>query len=408
MNFNNPGKSDSTIVTRTVCAIVFMAFTFCWLYFFQADMLAVTQYVLSGGQTAYDRTVGAVLITLTLQMTQLAVYALTGLSKRFHAITYLPSLLLLALLTDITPVASPPALHLSTFWWWAAPLLLLLWIGVVRMARTFQPYEDDRTGWFLSRRVWVNLLTMSLLVLGVTLTANTNAVMHFRAHAETAILQGDIDEALRVGQNSHETDASLTMLRAYALSRKGELGHRLFHYPVAGTGTDLLPLSGNGTPGTQGRQPEQGQPPVGNHSALLLIPADTIFRHLGAKPRNGMDTRRYLRNLTVGGQATDAVADYVLCAHLIDRDLDAFAADITEYYSLADSTAELPRHYREALVLYTHLRAHPRLVYHDTVMDEDYEDLQQLEAQYPELSARKNQVRERYHNSYWYYYEYSR
>jgi len=381
MNFNHPSKGSSTIVTRTVCAIVFVVFSFCWLFFFQADLLAVAQYILSGGQTSYNRLVGAVVITALLQLLQLGVYALTKLSKRYHALTYLPSMLVLGVLTDITlPLSLLPASLL------AIVIIVLLWLGCVFVARGIQPYEDDRTGGLLSRRMWINLLVMSVMMLGVTLIGNSNAVFHFRSHAETALIKGDVDEALRVGGSSHESDASLTMLRAYALSKKGELGERLFSYPVVGTSDDLLML--------------------GSDARMVLCPVDSFYRHLGALPRHGMNGAHYLRNLQRGGQATAAVADYVLCGYLVDRDLDAFAADITKYYQVSDSTAELPRHYREALVLYTHLRSHPRIVYHDTVMDEDYEDLQKLEAQYPESSDCKNQVRDKYENSYWYYYEY--
>ena len=387
MNFNHPSKGGSTIVTRTVCAIVFMIFSFCWLYFFQADLLAVAQHVLSHGQTTYNPLVGAIVITLVLYLLQLGVYAFTRLSKRFHALTYVPSFLLLALLSHVEPDAHQ---HLSFgIWVWLTPLLFLLWIGAIAIARTIQPYEDDRTGWLLSRRVWVNLLILSVMMLVVTLAANSNAVFHFRAHAETALLHNDVDEALRVGKSSQETDASLTMLRAYALSLKGQLGDRLFHYPVAGNSDDLLL--------------------VGTNSSTLNSNLTTlIHRHLGALPRQGMNGRHYLRNLQIGKQATAAVADYQLCADLIDRDLDAFAADITKYYQFSDSTAELPRHYREALVLYNRQRAHPSLVYHDAVVEEDYEDLLQLEAQYQEPSARMNQVREKYQNSYWYYYKYTK
>jgi hypothetical protein len=383
MNFNHPSKGGSTIVTRTVCAIVFMTFSFCWLFFFQADVLSVVQYTLSGGQTTYNRLVGAVVITGLLQLLQLGVYALIRLSKRYHALTYLPSMLILGVLTDITFQSSPITLHPSPI---TIIIIILLWLGCVFVARGIQPYEDDRSGGILSRRMWINMLVMLVMMVGVTLIGNSNAVFHFRTHAETALSKGDVDEALRVGNSSHESDASLTMLRAYALSKKGLLGERLFCYPVVGTSDDILML--------------------GSDARMVLYPVDSFYRHLGALPRHGMDAEHYLRNLQRGGQATAAVADYVLCGHLVDRDLDAFAADITKYYQISDSTSELPRHYREALVLYTHLRSHPRFVYHDTVMDEDYEDLQQLEAQHPEPSDCKNQVRDKYEDSYWYYYEY--
>lgn len=385
MNFNHPSKGGSTTVTRTVCAVAFLAFSFCWLYFFQADILALAQHILSGGQTHYNRFVGAVLITAALFLLQLIVYVVTRLQKRSHALTYLPSMLLLAAVSDVnTDIDSGFSFRA---WWWVAPLVLALWLVMVVGARAIQPYEEERFGGLFSRRIWINLLTMALMMLGVGLAANGNAVFHYRASAETALIEGDYEKALLAGRRSLETDASLTALRAYALSRRGELGERLFSYPVAGTGADLLLL--------------------GSEARFVRFPADSLYRHLGARPRQGMSADRYLRNLNLGGQATDAAGDYVLCGHLLNRNLDAFVREVTHYYNIAEGQ-QLPRHYREALVLYTHQRAHPLFVYHDAVTDEDYDNLQQLEAEYADPEERKLQVMERYAGSYWYYFEYCR
>lgn len=384
MNYNHIGKNDSTVVLRILCAVVFVAFCFLWLYCFQADMLAVAQHVLSHGQTHYHRLWGSVLITFLLLLLQLGVYAVVRLRKRWHALTYLPSLLALAMLTGVNDDLHS---HLSFgFWVWLAPLLLVLWAGGVRLARFFEPYEPQERPGLFTRRVWTNMLALALMMLFVALTTNTNAVFHYRSHVETALAEGDYDEALRVGNRSHETDVSLTMLRAYALSRQGQLGELLFHYPVAGsTSDDLLPLNGRG------------------HA--LLVPEDSIYRHLGARPVGSMTTRRYLDLLQQRGKATTAVGDYLLCGLLIDRNLDDFARNVERFYTLDES---LPRHYREALVLYAHLRSHPVVVYHDAVTDTDYADLQELERKYPDDTERKGKVMEKYAGSYWYYFEYLR
>ena len=385
MNFNNPRKGDSTIVTRTVCAIVFIAFSFIWLFFFQADLLTVAQHVLSGGMTRYDRFVGAVLITVVLYLLHLGIYAITRLSKRTHALTYLPSMLVLAIISDIN--SDIDRRFSLGAWWVAIPVVLIVWAGLVMVARTYQRYEEDKYTDLFSRRQWINMLTMAVMMLLVALISNTNAVFHYRAHAETALLARNWDDALCAGNESLESDASLTALRAYALSRKGELGERFFEYPVKASGNDLILL--------------------GNEARLLLYPTDSLYRHLGALPRRGMTAQHYLYNLQAAHQATPAVADYVLCMYLTDRNLDAFVQSLPRYYQVADSLP-LPRHYREALVLYSHLHSHPALVYHDAVTDEDYQNLQQLEAGYADEAERSNAVRDKYQGSYWYYYEYLR
>ena len=95
--------------------------------------------------------------------------------------------------------------------------------------------------------------------------------------------------------------------------------------------------------------------------------------------------------------------DYALCACLIDKDLDRFVELLPKYYQVDD---QLPRYYREALIQYTHLRSNPAIIYHDNVMDTDYQDMQELERQYPSRKARQMAVFQQYEGTYWYYYEY--
>lgn len=135
----------------------------------------------------------------------------------------------------------------------------------------------------------------------------------------------------------------------------------------------------------------------------LLYPNDSIYRFLGAKPAKPMDAKLYLSALQHSSHASEAVRDYVLSGYLIDRDLDGFANALPRYYEINDS---LPQHYREALTLYTHLRANPVLVYHNDVMDTDYEDLQELEKTFASDEERKNAVRPQYSSTYWWYFEY--
>ena len=48
MTFNNLNTRNSTTVIKAVCAIVFSIFSFVYLYFHQADLLAMSQHYLSG------------------------------------------------------------------------------------------------------------------------------------------------------------------------------------------------------------------------------------------------------------------------------------------------------------------------------------------------------------------------
>lgn len=143
----------------------------------------------------------------------------------------------------------------------------------------------------------------------------------------------------------------------------------------------------------------------------MLYPNDSIYRFLGAIPRYNMDAMTYLEVLRNNGQGTEAVKDYILCGYLIDKDLDGFVSALLSYYGTPDSLSQnvcdsLPKHYREALTLYVHTRSNPAFVYHNSVMDMDFEDLQALEKQYPSFTERKIKVYDQYSGTYWWYYEY--
>ena len=382
MNYNRKDQSSSTIGIRVMCAIVFVVFSFCWLYFFQADMMMMTQHVLSHGMTRYHPLLGTVLITLVLWAIQFIVYALVPLTMRSHALTYLPSMLLLGMLSAVVPVGAD-SIEMG-FSWYVPILILLVWWLLTRVGRLAQEVEYDKVISLFSQPMWINALIMSLLIILVAWMGNSNAVMHYRMKMEHALLDGDFNKALKVGKKSLESDVDLTMLRMYALARKGKMGEHLFEYPVTANSSQMLPTD--------------------SLSVLMMYPADSLYQFLGARPAKRMEPMRYLQLLEHRDSVLNpAVADYQLCGYLIDRQLDKFASAIGRYYTINDS---LPRHYREALTLYTHLKTRPVVVYHQTVMDVDYNNLQELEKKYPLASERKGKVEEQYRGTYWYYYKY--
>ena len=61
------------VLTRVMCTFVFTLFCFYYLYCYQADLLTVTQHILSKGQTHYNHFVGAVLITILAMLMQIGV-----------------------------------------------------------------------------------------------------------------------------------------------------------------------------------------------------------------------------------------------------------------------------------------------------------------------------------------------
>lgn len=386
MNYNRKNRNGNTLTIHVMCAVVFMLFSLSWLFFFQADVMAMTQHVLSGGLTRYNRLVGALLITGGLLLLQLVVYKLTGLKKRSHALTYVPSMVILAMLTDVSHFDDGKLSH--TVSWWGVLLVVVVFGGSIFLARQLQEVEDDDSYSLTSRPMWINMLLMALLIMGVAWLGNTNAVFHYRMQAERYLAQGDFDKSLKVGKKSLESDRHLLMLRMYALARMDGLGEHLFEYPISGTSSDVLPTNGR--------------------SLMLLYPKDSLYRFLGAYPAEKMEPVRYLQMLQRRDSSPQKViGDYLLCCDLIDKNLDRFVQEVGRYYTMDEQMDEhLPKYYREALTLYNHLCPDPLFVYHNPVTEEDFSNFRDMEKLYPILSERKERVGERYRDTYWYYYEY--
>ncbi len=382
MTRNYPANNGTLL--QTACAIVFLLFVFVYLYFFQADLLSMLQHVLSGGATHYDRTVGTVVITAVLYLVHLGAKRLGGLDRVCHALSYFPSLLLLAALTDVEVDFSVNPLR--GLWLWLAPLLLAVYV-FLSLAVKYNWIETLPPSYSAPISVlWKNLLLMACMFIAVCLCGNNDSVLHYRLRVERLLGSGAYSKALMVGEKSDETDASLTMLRAYALSRSGQLGERLFEFPLTGGSYALLP-DGKGV-------------------RCLLYPEDRIVRALSIRKKGDMTPMEYLLYIERNGLGRKPVTDYILCGYLLDRNIDAFVNAIRRKYSL--TSPSLPKHYKEALTLYTHLRSNPVLVYHNEVMDADYADFQNLEHKYTDARERESYVHDMYGDTYWFYYFYHR
>lgn len=363
-------KRSSTAKMQIACAIIFITFTYVYLAFYQADVLAVAQHVFSGGLTNYSYTLAPLLITLVLYLLQVGVYAVTRVKRRFHGLTYFPSFLILTMITDI-PV-DIDRYHSLGAWWIILPLCLILWGGLIWIARQLEPIETEphSNGWF-SRYMWVNLLQMLVIILLVNFVASNDRLFHERMRMEHLMKEKQYEKALEVGEKSLKTDSSLTMLRIACLNETGELGSRLFTYPLVGGSKAMMPDSVT-VKAMMWKAPKWMQKP----SAWM------VKHHLKYR----------------------LPVDYQLCALLLDKQLDKFVAEVQKHYKV--TSGKLPVHYKEALVLYTHRRSNPSIVYHDNVMDTDFEDFQQMDHKYANETEKQNVLRDTYGNTYWYYYEY--
>lgn len=364
-------KKNSTAKMRFACAVIFIAFCYIYLACFQADVLAAAQHVLSGGKTDYYYTLSPILITLVCFLLQVATYAAMGVKRRFHGLTYFPSFLLLALITDV-PTDVDVRSSLMGWWWLALPLALLAWGGVMWVVRQLEPLEQEphSFGW-LSRYAWLNIAQLLVMMVGVLFVGSNDRLFHERMRMEHLMRLRQYDQALQVGRESLQTDSSLTMLRIACLAQTGELGSRLFTYPLTG-GSEAMSPNGTSVRTVMWKAPkwmEEPSPWMKKHHLIYRVPED-----------------------------------YKLCALLLDRNLDDFVRELLRHYTPGKDT--LPTHYKEALLLYCHRRRQPIVEYRDNVMEADLADFQTLEDKHTQAAERQAALRDTYGNTYWYYYLY--
>lgn len=362
--------------------VVFCVFSFIYLYFYQADLLTMEQHVLSGGLTQYNRLVGAILLTVLLYILQFTIDVLTKRSIKYPALTFFPSAMLLAMLTDVSPHIDQG--YSIGKWGWLAPLLLVAFALVAYASACMLGNNDGPERKSQAQILWENLLVMAGTMVFVCATANTNRTFHDRIKIDNLIAQGRYEEALEVRGNETDADSSSTMLRAYALSKRGQLAERLFEYDVCGGSDALLP---NGT------------------TTKCMIYSDTlIFRHVAEPMKQRCKAITFLKWMKKHGYAKKPLEDYLLCGYLMDKDLDGFARELAKDKNLNHKS--LPKAYREALTIYNHIRSNPLISYKNEVMDADYTDLQTIQKTTPSPENRKYLVRKSYGNTYWYYFLY--
>ena len=419
---------SSTTMIRLVCAIVFLTFVFSYVYCYQSDVLALAQHVWSGGETHYDSIIGAVLITVVLYIIHLGVCAIVLLPHRAFSLTFAPSLVLLGVLSSATiqPDSSTSVIYSGI----VAVVMLGFIAFAMKLLSDYAPCETKLHGGTspLSLVAWWNYALLCVLFLVTFCMGNNDRYMHSVLKMEHRMLDGDYDTALEEAKN--EGDASMTMLRAYALSKQNELGEHLFEYPLSGGSRALLPS---------------------REVHTRLMPDSLIWRNIGGYPRGEVkDTRHFLRLLQKQGMASPCVDDYILTAYLLDRSLMSFVLEIEKIYDFRSqqekdeqwqeiekkrrklarqigeqaaidsiqaprllspsgvklkSVDELPKHYREALILFSHQCSQCESRYQNSALEADYQEFQKLlRKKYKTTAEHDNALKTAYFGTYWWYY----
>ena len=176
-------------------------------------------------------------------------------------------------------------------------------------------------------------------------------------------------------------------VRAYVLACTGKLGEHLFEYPQYYATDGLLPAMERTSP---------------------LVP-DSVYSLLGAKPDDGETTADFLSRIAHADSVSTIVRDYYFSSLLLEKRLLEFKDEVIGFCG-AESVDSLPKHYREALMLYADIEGEQENLpfeLHDVEMREALEHLRAEEAKHTDAFVRGNYVRRHFGRTYWWYFLYS-
>jgi len=400
VNYNKANRQKPAGVIRYSCGILFALFVFFYLFFIEGDVLAEAQFVFSKGVTSYSIPVGAAIITFILFIVQNFVAFVSRLPEKIHALTYIPSALILAILTDV----DEHVLNQFSFgvWIWLAPLVLIIYIIIVLVVKflnlDFKNDQDDD----IKSCLYPNYIILLVIILSSGSVAHTSDVYHYELKTERLILEKDYERAAEVGKQSLRTSPRLTQLRMYALSKQGLLAEKIFEYPHYDGELGLLDVGDT----------------IGNYRFSNA----EICLYIGAycgKSING--TERYLHLMTSDSLRTQVAVDYQLCRLLLKKDLDTFYEQLPMYYNLSDTIVgaydSLPRAYKEALMIMgdkdsamngvLQIGNDSITTFADTTYAARYREYNYMKSTNINELERINRTHRAFGDTFWWYYDYS-
>ena len=371
-------------VVATVSAALFVVFSFLFVAVYQAPLLEAFYNSISTGRLQYNPWMVGGIVSLSLTLLALWLNRFTGFKREWTAMAYLPSSLILAFITDIDRTIYTGGGSMKGWLLILAAVVPVYAIFSFMLRRML--FESIKSAAMSQNRMlWRNLM---LLILQFCLVGTlSNSEENFKRETRVASFYnaGMVDKALEVGYKSLNASRELTAMRAYLLANEGLLGERVFEYP------QYYGVEGLFFPS------EQTSP---------FVP-DSVYSLIGATPAEGESAVEFLERTMYADSANVVARDYYLTSLLLDRRLVKFKDEVLAIYG-AKGLDALPKHYREALLLYADIdtTAAGDYAINDATMLKRLQRMRAEEALHPDLYVRSNYVRRYYGNTYWWYFIY--
>lgn len=234
------GKLSCEVCVKWLCGILFSVFAFCWIYFFQQDLLcAAYNKALYGmehpiGVDAPNSAVVALLLTAFSQLLVLPGKFLLRFKRGLYACNYLFAAVFLGIITiyDGNSLFG----ELTIKWMVTVIFAVLLYLVCKIVASVPRSDHNDRP-----RTLAGNLLILAFLFCMTGYVGNTDENLHRRLRMERLYAEQDYEGVLNVGSLEEESNPAIDLLRAKSMlnlpadanpagSRIGDL---LFEYSIS-------------------------------------------------------------------------------------------------------------------------------------------------------------------------------
>lgn len=379
-----------------VCLLLFVAYSFLLYLKHQFGIVALTYFVQSEQATSSVSDsmtwISAMLGTFMSLIPAMILLRTFHFPLRMKALAFLPSYVVLGFLTGISPEsvrANQNEFPLLTF--------ILLLIGSAILIFLSQVYHEDRGEHApFTNYLWANLLFTTLGIVLCVAQTNTDRQLHVQLALARGIHNNDYSIVAKLPKGETTTNNTITSMQVLHLSKKGTLADELFTLPYLQGSQSLLPDSSSST-------------------ALYHTPT-LVYGHMRAVPSGKYkDVKCFLQNALARRMAqaqnykdsitVRVLADYYLCALLLDRDLQTFLAELPKHYN---AEQPLPWHYREALAIQRSLnKTQPATFIQDTEMDSIYAAFSSMQGSNDNTTAvKRKHCYWTYSGSYWNYYSF--
>ena len=233
-------KQSCDTCVRWLCGILFAAFAFCWLFFFQKDLLNAEINLLFAGNGSLRGQLSGSHLIVSLSLTVIALlFAIPGkillrLKKGLYACNYLFSAAFLGVITGFDGDSFLGQTY--TEWIVTGAFMLVIFLVCKIVASVPRSEYNDRP-----RTLAGNLLLMSLLFCMTGYLGNTDENLHRRLRMEKMYAAGEYSSLLDYGRYEEESDPYIDLLRAKAMlglpsepnPDGSQIGELLFCYSIS-------------------------------------------------------------------------------------------------------------------------------------------------------------------------------